>query len=122
VNRVLPIPAVAEYAAGASKVNEQVPYFFYQYDGSMEYSGWPVPWDQVLFRRHPADGAFVAFHLSEGKLVGGANVNIGGVNDHVQRLLREDGTVDVMQLVDPDVALLEWRTSRSPAERPAAGC
>jgi 3-phenylpropionate/trans-cinnamate dioxygenase ferredoxin reductase subunit len=96
-------------AAGASKDYDEVPYFFSdQYDSSMEYSGWPVPWDQVVFRGDPGDGAFVAFYLSKGILVGGANVNVGGVNEHVQRLLRQDGSVDVKQLIDPDVRPSEW--------------
>jgi 3-phenylpropionate/trans-cinnamate dioxygenase ferredoxin reductase subunit len=110
-------------AAGASKDYNEVPYFFSdQYDSSMEYSGWPVPWDQVAFRGNPADGAFVAFYLSDEKLVGGANVNVGGVNNDVQRLLREGGTVDVKQLVDPDVGPSAWRTfGRSAADAPGAG-
>jgi hypothetical protein len=76
--------------------------------------GWQLPWDQVVLRGNPADGMFVAFYLSEGKLVGGANVNVGGVNDQVQRLLREGGAVDVKQLADPEVAPSEWRTSGRP--------
>lgn len=105
-------------AAGASKDYDEVPYFFTdQFDSSMEYSGWPVPWDQVVFRGNQSEGAFVAFYLSEGKLVGGATVNVGGVNDHVQRLLREGGAVDVEQLVDPDVGPIEWRTCTTDCER-----
>jgi 3-phenylpropionate/trans-cinnamate dioxygenase ferredoxin reductase subunit len=101
--------------AGASKVYDRIPYFFSdQYDSSMEYSGWQLPWDQVVVRGNPADGMFVAFYLSEGKLVGGANVNVGGVNDQVQRLLREGGAVDVKQLADPELAPSEWRTSGRP--------
>jgi 3-phenylpropionate/trans-cinnamate dioxygenase ferredoxin reductase subunit len=97
-------------AAGGSKVYDEVPYFFSdQYDSSMEYSGWQVPWDQVVFRGKPSDRAFVAFQLSEGKLVGGTNVNVEGVNEHVQRLLREGGAVDVDRLADPGVAPSEWR-------------
>jgi 3-phenylpropionate/trans-cinnamate dioxygenase ferredoxin reductase subunit len=103
--------AAGANAAGASRVYDEIPYFFSnQYDSSMEYSGWQVPWDQVVFRGKPSDGAFVAFQLSEGKLVGGTNVNVGGVNEHVQRLLREGGAVDVDRLADPGVAPSEWRT------------
>jgi len=110
-------------AAGASKVFDEIPYFFSdQYDSSMEYSGWPLPWDRVVFRGNPADGAFVAFYLTEGKLVAGVNMNIGGVNEHVQRLLREGGAVDKQQLADPDVEPSEWRiSSRSPAGSSRAG-
>ena len=107
-------------AAGASRIYDEIPYFFTdQYDSSMEYSGWPEPWDQVVFRGKPADGAFVAFYLSGGKLVAGVNVNVGGVNEHVQRLLRLGGSVDVRQLTDPQVEPKEWRSLKgSPEETP----
>jgi 3-phenylpropionate/trans-cinnamate dioxygenase ferredoxin reductase subunit len=109
-------------AAGASQLYDKIPYFFSdQYDSAREYSGWPGPWDHVMFRGDPGDGAFVAFYLREGKLVGGVNVNVDGINDHVQRLLRDGGSVDVQQLTDSSVAPSEWRTSGSPAETPAAG-
>jgi 3-phenylpropionate/trans-cinnamate dioxygenase ferredoxin reductase subunit len=109
-------------AAGASKEYDEVPYFFSdQYDSGMEYSGWPGPWDHVMFRGDPAEGAFVAFYLREGKIVGGLNVNVDGVNDHVQRLLRDGGSVDVQKLMDSSVAPSEWRTSGSPAETRPAG-
>jgi 3-phenylpropionate/trans-cinnamate dioxygenase ferredoxin reductase subunit len=81
----------------------------------MEYSGWQLPWDDVVFRGNPADGAFVAFYMSQGRLTAGANVNVSGVNDHVQRLLREGGVVDVKQLADPDVAPSEWRADNKPS-------
>jgi 3-phenylpropionate/trans-cinnamate dioxygenase ferredoxin reductase subunit len=101
-------------AAGASQLYDEVPYFFSdQYDSSMEYSGWPIPWDRVMFRGNQVDGAFVAFYLSEGKLVAGVNVNVAGVNEHVQRLIRDEGSVDVEQLADLDVEPSQWRTSTS---------
>jgi 3-phenylpropionate/trans-cinnamate dioxygenase ferredoxin reductase subunit len=104
--------AAGANAAGASKLYDQIPYFFSdQYDSSMEYSGWPVPWDRVVFRGNLADGAFVAFYLSEGRVVAGTNVNVPGVNVHVQRLIREGGLVDAALLADPDVDPSEWRTS-----------
>jgi 3-phenylpropionate/trans-cinnamate dioxygenase ferredoxin reductase subunit len=110
-------------AAGASKMYTEIPYFFSdQYDSSMEYAGWPLPWDRVVLRGNPADGAFVAFYLSDGKLVGGANVNVGGVNERLRRLLQEEGFVDAKQLADPDIGPSEWRTHiRSPAEASGDG-
>jgi 3-phenylpropionate/trans-cinnamate dioxygenase ferredoxin reductase subunit len=109
-------PVAGANAAGASKIYDNIPYFFSdQYDSSMEYSGWQLPWDDVVFRGNPADGAFVAFYMSQGRLTAGANVNVSGVNDHVQRLLREGGVVDVKQLADPDVAPSEWRADNKPS-------
>ena len=99
-------------AAGGSEVYDRVPYFYsFQYDSSMEYSGWPVPWDDVAFRGNPKDGAFVAFYLREDRLIGGANVNVPGINEHVQRLLRERGSIDLENVTDVDVEPSEWRTS-----------
>jgi 3-phenylpropionate/trans-cinnamate dioxygenase ferredoxin reductase subunit len=73
-----------------------------------------------VLRGDPADGQFVAFYVSGGKLVGGANVNVGGVNEEVQRLLREGGAVDAKQLANPEVAPSEWRTS-GPSPATASG-
>jgi 3-phenylpropionate/trans-cinnamate dioxygenase ferredoxin reductase subunit len=96
-------------AAGAGQTYERIPYFFSdQYDLGMEYSGWPVPWDQVVFRGDPAGGAFVAFYLRGDRVVGGANVNVWDVNEHVQRLIRSDRPVDPKVLADPDVAPDDW--------------
>ena len=96
-------------AAGASKIYDRIPYFDSdQYDSSMEYSGWPIPWDRVEFRGDPSDAAFVAFYLQGDRLVGGANVNVPEVNQHVQRLIRDGGAVDVEQLTDAAVDPSEW--------------
>lgn len=96
-------------AAGASKIYDRIPYFYSdQYDSSMEYSGWPIPWDRVEFRGDPSDAAFVAFYLQGDRLVGGANVNVPEVNQHVQRLIRDGGAVDVEQLTDVAVDPSEW--------------
>jgi 3-phenylpropionate/trans-cinnamate dioxygenase ferredoxin reductase subunit len=102
-------------AAGASREYTEVPYFFSNQHGSaLEYSGWPLPWDRVVFRGDPADGAFVAFYLRERSLVGGASVNTAGANEHVERLIRDRGEVDVEQLSDPHVAPPEWHAQRTP--------
>ena len=31
---------------------------------------WPIVWDKVVFRGRPEDGAFVAFYLADGRVVG----------------------------------------------------
>jgi 3-phenylpropionate/trans-cinnamate dioxygenase ferredoxin reductase component len=99
-------------AAGASITYDRIPYFYSdQYETSMEYSGWPVEWDSVAFLGDPADGAFVAFYLSGDRLVGGINVNIWDVNEHVQRLIRDGGPVVVEMLTDADVDPSDWTTS-----------
>ncbi len=106
-------------AAGAQRVHDRIPYFFSeQYDSSMEYSGWPFPWDKVVFRGDPADGAFVAFYLRESQLVAGITINVGGVIEQVQRIIREGGAVDVAQLADVSVDPSRWRTSGGSGSEP----
>jgi 3-phenylpropionate/trans-cinnamate dioxygenase ferredoxin reductase subunit len=96
-------------AAGAGVPYDRIPYFFSdQYDVGMEYSGWPLPWDEVLFRGDPASGEFVAFYLAGGRVIGGINVNVWDVNEHVQRLIRSAAEVDTARLADPGVAPADW--------------
>ncbi len=103
-------------AAGATGQFERIPYFYSdQYDMGMEYSGWPTAWDSVAFRGNPDDGAFVAFYLRDGRVIGGANVNVWDVNEHVQRLIRAGTAVDPERLTDLDVSPEAWT---SPNEGP----
>jgi 3-phenylpropionate/trans-cinnamate dioxygenase ferredoxin reductase subunit len=96
-------------ASGDTTAYERVPYFYSdQYDMGMEYSGWPVQWDEVVFRGDPSDGAFVAFYLLDRRVVGGANINVWDVNDHVQALIRSGKRVDVKVLTDPAVDPADW--------------
>ncbi|MBX7161489.1 MAG: FAD-dependent oxidoreductase [Acidimicrobiia bacterium] len=96
-------------AAGGSKVYDRIPYFFSdQYDAGMEYSGWPVPYDDVVFRGDPSDGEFVAFYLAGGLVVGGINVNVWDVNEAVQALIRSRTAVDTAVLADPDTDPKAW--------------
>jgi 3-phenylpropionate/trans-cinnamate dioxygenase ferredoxin reductase subunit len=99
-------------AAGASITYDRIPYFSSdQYESSMEHAGWPVQWDRTAFRGDPDDGSFVAFYLSDGVVVGGANVNVLDMNHHIQRLIRRAGVVDVEQLTDVDVDPATWGTT-----------
>jgi 3-phenylpropionate/trans-cinnamate dioxygenase ferredoxin reductase subunit len=88
---------------------DRIPYFYSdQYDMGMEYSGWPVPWDDVAFRGEPDEGKFVAFYLKDGRVVGGANINVWDVNEHVQELIRAGGPADLDVLTDPGVSPDQW--------------
>jgi 3-phenylpropionate/trans-cinnamate dioxygenase ferredoxin reductase subunit len=96
-------------AAGTAEDYDRVPYFYSdQYETGMEYSGWPVAWDRVVFRGDPDSGEFVAFYLRDDRVVGGANVNVWDVNEHVQRIVRAGGPVDVDALTDVDVDPALW--------------
>jgi 3-phenylpropionate/trans-cinnamate dioxygenase ferredoxin reductase subunit len=98
-------------AAGAGRAYDRIPYFFSdQYETGMEYSGWPLPWDQVVFWGDRSSGAFVAFYLDHGVVTGGANVNVWDVNEHVQNLIRTRKPADLNVLTDPDVDPAAWAT------------
>ena len=85
---------------------DRIPYFFSdQYDVGMEYSGYATSWDAVVFRGDRDAGEFIAFWLSDARVVGGMNVNVWDVNQHVQELIRSRRPVDVAALTDPDIPL-----------------
>jgi 3-phenylpropionate/trans-cinnamate dioxygenase ferredoxin reductase component len=99
-------PAAARAMLGEPVSYDRIPYFFSdQYDVGMEYSGYAPEWDEVVFRGDPADGAFVAFWLREGRVLAGMNVNVWDVNEQVQDLIRRRLPVDPRALRDRDTPL-----------------
>ena len=99
-------PAAARNMLGAGTPYDRLPYFYSdQYDVGMEYSGLADAGDELVIRGNMAAREFVAFWLSEGRVVAGMNVNVWDVNDAVQALIRSRAPVDRAALADPDVAL-----------------
>jgi 3-phenylpropionate/trans-cinnamate dioxygenase ferredoxin reductase component len=99
-------PVAARALLGEDVSFDRIPYFFSdQYDVGMEYSGYATSWDEVVFRGDRDAGEFIAFWLSDGRVVGGMNVNVWDVNQHVQELIRSRRPVDVGALTDPDTPL-----------------
>ena len=99
-------PAAARAMLGGEVSYDRIPYFFSdQYDVGMEYSGYATSWDEVVFRGDREGGEFIAFWLADGRVVGGMNVNVWDVNEHVQALIRSRRSVDVGALTDPDTQL-----------------
>jgi 3-phenylpropionate/trans-cinnamate dioxygenase ferredoxin reductase component len=99
-------PAAARNMLGQAAPFDRLPYFFSdQYDVGMEYSGFAREWDRVVFRGDPASREFVAFWISDERVVAGMNVNVWDVNDPIRRLIRERVTVDDGRLADPDVPI-----------------
>ncbi|MER5353551.1 FAD-dependent oxidoreductase [Kitasatospora sp. NPDC002551] len=95
---------------GEDAVYDRVPYFFTdQYDLGMEYVGWVEPggYDRVVFRGDPATREFIAFWLSENRVLAGMNVNVWDVTDPIRTLVRSGRTVDPKALADPDVPLTD---------------
>ncbi|MGZ4167785.1 MAG: NAD(P)/FAD-dependent oxidoreductase [Solirubrobacteraceae bacterium] len=94
-------PAAARAMLGDAVNYDRIPYFFSdQYDVGMEYSGFATEWDEVVFRGDREGGEFVAFWLADGRVVGGMNVNVWDVNEHVQALIRSRQTIDADALRD----------------------
>jgi 3-phenylpropionate/trans-cinnamate dioxygenase ferredoxin reductase component len=99
-------PAAARSMLGDAAAYDRIPYFFSdQYDVGMEYSGYAPTWDQVVFRGERGSGEFIAFWLSDGRIVAGMNVNVWDVNPHVQAIIRSRRQIDIAALTDPDVPL-----------------
>jgi 3-phenylpropionate/trans-cinnamate dioxygenase ferredoxin reductase subunit len=99
-------PAAARAMLGDQKPYERLPYFFSdQYDVGMEYSGHAAEWDEVVFRGDRDGGEFLAFWLSDGRVMAGMNVNVWDVNEHVQAIIRSRRQVDKDALRDPDTPL-----------------
>ncbi len=99
-------PAAARAMLGEPVSFDRIPYFFSdQYEVGMEYSGYALEWDQVVFRGERDGGEFIAFWLHDRRVLAGMNVNVWDVNEHVQALIRSRRTVDVAALSDADTPL-----------------
>lgn len=111
-------PAAARSMLGRQVEYARLPYFFSdQYDLGMEYSGWVAPdgYDRVVFRGDPAEGdggapEFLAFWVSDGRVLAGMNANVWDVTDQIQALVRAGHggrAVDLARLADPKMPLGE---------------
>jgi 3-phenylpropionate/trans-cinnamate dioxygenase ferredoxin reductase component len=99
-------PAAARNMLGQAGPFDRLPYFFSdQYEVGMEYSGFARDWDRVVFRGDPASREFIAFWISDERVVAGMNVNVWDVNDPIRRLISERVAVDDRRLADPDVPI-----------------
>ncbi len=98
--------AVASGMLDGEAVYDDLPYFYTdQYDLGMEYIGMGGPDDEVVVRGDLQAREFIAFWLSNGRVVAGMNVNIWDVVDDIKELIRSGQTVDPARLADPDVPL-----------------
>ncbi|MFJ3924140.1 NAD(P)/FAD-dependent oxidoreductase [Streptomyces sp. NPDC090022] len=101
-------PAAARAMLGQEVSYDRIPYFFSdQYDVGMEYSGYAPAgtYDQVLVRGDVAKREFIAFWLSEGRVLAGMNVNVWDVTDPIQALIKAAAAPDPDALADPSVPL-----------------
>jgi 3-phenylpropionate/trans-cinnamate dioxygenase ferredoxin reductase subunit len=112
-------PAAARAMLGQDAVYDRVPYFYTdQYDLGMEYAGYVEPggYDRVVFRGDVQGREFIAFWLGGGRVLAGMNVNIFGVNEVIQAVVRGGGAVDAGRLANPDVPLEEFLGDRRAAK------
>jgi 3-phenylpropionate/trans-cinnamate dioxygenase ferredoxin reductase component len=101
-------PVAAKNMLGTPVPYEKIPYFFSdQFDVGMEYSGYALDWDNVVFRGDPATHEFIAFWLKGDRLLAGMAVNIWDMADPIASLVAAQRPVDVSRLRDPDVELAQ---------------
>jgi 3-phenylpropionate/trans-cinnamate dioxygenase ferredoxin reductase subunit len=99
-------PVAAKNMLGQRVAYVKVPYFFSdQYDLGMEYSGYAVHWDEVVYRGDRDSREVIVFWLERGRVVAGMNVNVWDVADDIAALVEANKTVDVERLADASVAL-----------------
>ncbi|MFG2497140.1 NAD(P)/FAD-dependent oxidoreductase [Streptomyces sp. NPDC048441] len=101
-------PAAARAMLGQEVTYDRVPYFFSdQYDVGLEYSGWAPPgsYDQVVVRGDAGKREFIAFWLSEGRVLAGMNVNVWDVTEPIQELIRSGVRPNQDALADPGIPL-----------------
>ncbi len=102
-------------AAALSLLDRQVSYdrlpFFYtdQYDLGMEYVGHVdgAGYDSVVIRGDVPGLRFLAFWLSQGRLLAGMHVNVWDATDDIRALVESERVLDLGRLADADVPLLE---------------
>jgi 3-phenylpropionate/trans-cinnamate dioxygenase ferredoxin reductase subunit len=101
-------PAAARSMLGHTDAYDRLPSFFSdQYDIGMEYAGFARTWDRVVLRGDPAGREFIAFWIAGDRVVAGMNLNVWGVTDAIQRLIRDRTTIDDRHLANPAIPLDE---------------
>ena len=101
-------PAAARAMLGEPVSYDRLPYFYSdQFDVGMEYTGHAARWDEVVLRGDPAAPELIAFWLDRGRVVAGMNVNVWGVTDAIEALIRSSLPVAAERLRDPGVPLEE---------------
>jgi 3-phenylpropionate/trans-cinnamate dioxygenase ferredoxin reductase subunit len=102
-------PATAAAAMlGHEASYTELPYFYSdQYDLGMEFVGLVEPggYSDVVFRGDLLGREFIAFWLSEGRVIAGMNVNVWDVTDAIKDLIRSRRPIDPVRLANPEVPL-----------------
>jgi hypothetical protein len=72
--------------------------------------------DRVVFGGDPATREFIAFWMTENRVVAGINVNVSNVDEPIQYLIRDGVAVDDRQLADLDIP--NSKSSHAPRTAP----
>ena len=100
--------AAAASMLGNDASYDELPYFYTdQYDLGMEYVGFVEPggYDRVVFRGDVAGREFIAFWLSNDRVIAGMNVNVWDVTDPIKNLIRSGDPVTAEALADASTPL-----------------
>ena len=103
-------PVAARAMLGQDAVYDRLPYFYTdQYDLGMEYTGHAEPgsYDRVVTRGDVEGREFLAFWLSDGRVLAGMSVNIWDVTADIAALVRSGRLVRPEALANHDVPLTE---------------
>ena len=97
---------------GRGEVYDRVPYFYSdQYDLGMEYVGFATEWDEVVFRGDPASREFIAFWVTDKRVVAAMNCNVWDVVEDLKAIITSQQPVDAAALRDPNVPLASLAAS-----------
>jgi 3-phenylpropionate/trans-cinnamate dioxygenase ferredoxin reductase component len=102
--------AAAASMLGNDASYDELPYFYTdQYDLGMEYVGLVDPGgdDRFVFRGDVAAREFIAFWLSNDRVVAGMNVNVWDVVEPIKTIIRSRVAVPATQLADVSIALTD---------------
>ncbi len=106
--------AAAASMLGNDASYDELPYFYTdQYNLGMEYVGFVEPggYDRVVFRGDVAGREFIAFWLSNDRVVAGMNVNVWDVVEPIKAIIRSAAAIPANQLADAGVALTDLATN-----------
>lgn len=113
--------AAARAMCGAPVPYNEVPWFWSdQYGVNIQLAGVPERWDDIVFRGDPGTGAFSAFYLLEGRVVGVTGFNAAPDVRFGRKLIEAAAAVDAETLKNPDVKLKDLARKAASAATAAA--
>ena len=98
--------AGAKSMLDSGEAYSETPWFWSdQYDTNLQIVGTAREWEEEATRGSAADGSFITFYLTGGKIVGAVAVNQGRDIRFARRLMQAGASVTAAELADPSVKL-----------------